>query len=304
MLQNDYVHTLMDLGLTLVQAKVYIALCRLESGTIKTIARTANLARQDIYRIMPALQEMGLVEKIIAEPTQFKAIPIKSGVDTLLQCKMREHEELKQKTADLLENLVNFQELNAKTAPQEDEQQFIVTSAMSILVKRHNISIQASQKNIDSIGTLESCEPIFSQSYEDLLKAMERGVKIRSIIEKPQKNKLLPVSIKALQRNPRYELRFISAPAPVTMSILDNKELSICISTPMHKIVPNLWSNNPAILALATNYFEEIWKKAHIYKSKTRWKVIKKIISSKEKENTKEKKKHLLQNNQPEPHLP
>jgi sugar-specific transcriptional regulator TrmB len=284
MLQNEYVHTLMDLGLTLVQAKVYVTLCKLESATIKTISRTANLARQDIYRIMPTLQEMGLVEKIIAEPTRYRAIPIKSGVATLLQCKTREHEELKKKTTELLESLANLQEINVKTAPQEEEPQFIVTSAMSLLFRRFIAATQASQKSIDSVGTLESFEPIASQSFEDFQKAMERGVRIRLITEKPQKNKPLPPCVKVLQKNPLYELRFISAPAPVTMSILDKREMSICIATPTYKAVPNLWSNNPAILALATNYFEEIWNKASIDKQNTRWKVIHKIISPKEKE--------------------
>ena len=91
-------------------------------------------------------------------------------------------------------------------------------------------------------------------------------MKIRSITEKPANEKTLNRCVKTLRNYPSYELRYIPAPAPSTMVIIDKKELNICIS---NNGICSLWSNNPAIVGLAINYFEGIWHKAAKEKSKS-----------------------------------
>jgi len=80
MVDNEHVQILTDLGLTLLQAKTYLALSQLGKATVKTISKTANVARQDVYRVMLALEKLGLAEKIVAKPTMYKATPIKEGI--------------------------------------------------------------------------------------------------------------------------------------------------------------------------------------------------------------------------------
>jgi hypothetical protein len=46
------------------------------------------------------------------------------------------------------------------------------------------------------------------------------------------------------------------------MSILDKKEVNISIAAPKEKGLPSLWSNNPSIVTIGSNYFEELWAKA------------------------------------------
>ncbi|MEX2723761.1 MAG: helix-turn-helix domain-containing protein [Candidatus Freyarchaeota archaeon] len=59
----EYIQTLTDLGLTFLQAKTYLNLAKLGKANVQTIAKASNVARQDIYRIMPSLQKLGLAEK-------------------------------------------------------------------------------------------------------------------------------------------------------------------------------------------------------------------------------------------------
>ena len=256
MLQEECINSLMDLGLTLVQAKIYLALSKLDNETIKTISKNSNLARQDIYRIMPSLERLGLVEKIIDKPTKYKATPIKIGFSTLLQQRIIHDAELQKKTSELLKSL---QEDKIKKEPTSEESQFIITSEMSLLFKKLMKSTQDSKISIDSLGSWASFEGVVSEGVKEFKKAMERGVKIRSITEKPDDEKILNRCIKTLRKNPLYELRFVSTPAPSTLVIIDKKELNIGIS---NNAVCSLWSNNPAIVALAINYFEDIWHRA------------------------------------------
>ncbi|MCW4047841.1 MAG: hypothetical protein NWE99_09855 [Candidatus Bathyarchaeota archaeon] len=60
---DECVQTLMGLGLTLLQAKTYLALATLGKADVKMISKASNVARQDIYRVMPVLQKLGLGKK-------------------------------------------------------------------------------------------------------------------------------------------------------------------------------------------------------------------------------------------------
>ncbi len=275
MLEDEFVNGLMNLGLTLIQAKAYLALCRLENATIRTISKMSNLARQDVYRILPSLEKLGLAEQIIGTPTKYKATPIKTGISTLLFHKTQEHTELQKKTAEMLNNLSALQQVISREVVLEEdpEQQFVVTREITLLIQKLVKGTRAAKVSIDSVGTWESFIGVVSHSFEDFQDALHRGVRIRSITESIENEKALPHCVKALKRSGLYELRFLPAPVPATMSILDNREVNISISTQTSKGgLPSLWSNNSTIAAISANYFEELWGKASVSKPRTRHK--------------------------------
>ena len=77
--QERETQTLLDLGLTKAQATVYLTFVRSGQARVKTIRELSKIARQDIYRIINELVELGLVQKIIKTPNEFEAIPIMDG---------------------------------------------------------------------------------------------------------------------------------------------------------------------------------------------------------------------------------
>lgn len=78
MSQEEHYQTFVNLGLTYLQAKVYVTLLKLGDvgAEVRKIASASAIARQDVYRILPALQKMGLVEKVVAIPTIYRPIPL------------------------------------------------------------------------------------------------------------------------------------------------------------------------------------------------------------------------------------
>jgi sugar-specific transcriptional regulator TrmB len=82
---EEDIQILTNLGLTIVQARTYLALAKLGTATIKTISKSANIARQNMYNVMPALQQKGLIEKVITTPTMYKATPMQEGLEILLR---------------------------------------------------------------------------------------------------------------------------------------------------------------------------------------------------------------------------
>ena len=73
MLQGEDVQTLRGFGLTFLQAKVYLTLVRTGNSTVKKIAEKTNIARQEAQRVAAELQSLGLVEKLLVNPTEFDA---------------------------------------------------------------------------------------------------------------------------------------------------------------------------------------------------------------------------------------
>jgi sugar-specific transcriptional regulator TrmB len=54
---DEPIQTFMSLGLTLLQAKLYLTLVKLGSqgGEVRKISRESSIVRQDVYRILPEL---------------------------------------------------------------------------------------------------------------------------------------------------------------------------------------------------------------------------------------------------------
>jgi sugar-specific transcriptional regulator TrmB len=257
MIQDDeYTQALMDLGLTLLQAKTYLAFATLGKADAKTIAKASNVARQDIYRIVPMLQKLGLAEKIIANPTIYKATSIKDGLSILLQNKKKECAELQKKTTSLINN---FHANTAKIDTQEGETQFKLTSEATLFLKMHKSLHQEAQISIDAIIPLIFDGPAkFNDGLSFPKKAMRRGVKIRLITQKA-KNGLQSRELQELGKNSLCELKYSATPVLFGMHIFDNKEVTLATS---ENGLPSLWSNNRNLVNLAASYFDEMWSKA------------------------------------------
>ena len=254
MIQDEHIQTLTEVGLTLLQAKTYLALAELGKADVKTITKDSNVARQDTYRIMSQLQKLGLAEKILTKPTMYKATPIKEGLSILLQNKKEEYTKLKKKTTSLVSN---FHTKKAKLALLEERTQFIITSEMTLFLKIHRNQAHQAQESVDIMIPLISVPSKFEDEWLYLKAPLKRGVKIRVIKQESEEKTILPV-LQTLAKNPSFELRYLAAPIHFGMHIFDKEEVTIQIS---EKVLPSLWSNNPHVVELAASYFNEMWNK-------------------------------------------
>ena len=107
MLQTEDINGLACLGLTVLQAKVYLTLVNQKKATIKKISQISGVARQEIYRVICELQERGLVEKVIAKPTEYIPVPIQDGIKILVDRKHKESSESNKKAMKLLKKYKN-----------------------------------------------------------------------------------------------------------------------------------------------------------------------------------------------------
>jgi sugar-specific transcriptional regulator TrmB len=255
-IQNNDVEALTSLGLTLLQAKGYLALVKSGNATIKEISKTAGVARQDLYRITSELQKLGLVERVIATPTEFKAIELTEGLSILLQ---RVHEKEAESHKKILQLMQRYKDKKEKAKLQEDETQFSLLSEQ-LAVRKEEKTLDNVQRSFDVIASCNNPHSVIFVDMEKIVEALQRGVEIRVIIDKPDEKKLLSDITKQLKKYSTFKIRCIpNAPKALTW-LYDKKEAWICTCThPVMKECPTLRTNNPCLLSILQDYFEIMW---------------------------------------------
>ncbi len=79
------------LGLTSYEAKVFIALQRLGSGTARDIADVADVPRSQVYSVAEGLERQGLIEVQQSSPIRYRPVSVAEARETLHERFEREH---------------------------------------------------------------------------------------------------------------------------------------------------------------------------------------------------------------------
>ena len=253
---DEAVLTLIGLGLTSVQARVYLALVRTGLSTVRTNSKVSNVARQDIYRIMTFLQGFSLVERAVSKPVMFKAIPIKDAVTILMERRMKETHQLQVKTAKLIESFErNYVEI---TIPERGPQFFLIPKQEVLLETARQI--KSAKMSLDVVISLKMFLPWLSTSVELYEKAMKRGVKIRLIINESEDEKSLPEVVQDLKKNKSFKIKYLPTAPQANIRLYDKKLAHINTSaTAGLAETPCYCTNNPSLLYIFRDYFEILW---------------------------------------------
>ncbi|NLE03171.1 MAG: hypothetical protein GX638_00010 [Crenarchaeota archaeon] len=257
MVPNEDVQTLMEAGLTTLQARVYLSLVSAGKSNGRKIWKNSSVSRQDVYRVLDELQNKGLIEKVLTIPTEYRAIPIQDGLSTLLKRKAEKYKEVEIKLEELLHRY--------KSLPEEkiqEEQQFILIPAKEAHAARINQTFIKVQKSIDTIIAVECTEVTNPKYLPPLLRrAITRGVRVRQISNLPKDSKSTIKSVFWTKKG-SYELRFINEKPPTMLCLVDEKEVFFALDSTSNPInTEALWTNNPGLVSIATVYFENLWQK-------------------------------------------
>jgi len=258
-LNKEEIEVLKGLGLTSTKARVYLALCHQGISDIKTISDMTGISRQDIYRLTSNLLKLGLVEKVVSHPISFRAIPIEEGVSFLLGRRQKELFTLESKTKSLVEN---FKSNNKKREIEElTLAQCVLIPSKEALVYRLRNAIGNTQSSIDVSTSWNRFKFACYRLAEELEKAWSREVNGRVIVDA---TKELDLDIlKTYWKSPYTTVKFVQSPPKTVMAIYDKKEVFIYMEpTADFTGSPALWSNNPSLVAMAGDCFENLWNTA------------------------------------------
>ena len=139
----DLIKLFREYGLTKNQSIILASLIQQKSCiSVKEISEFSNLARETIYKILFDLKEIGLVQKAIARPKKYCAIPLENTLQFLYEQKKIQISELEMHTINVLENYTH----ESKNSPIEEKTQFILVPKKIQLEKRMEQSISNSKE--------------------------------------------------------------------------------------------------------------------------------------------------------------
>jgi sugar-specific transcriptional regulator TrmB/hemerythrin-like domain-containing protein len=253
---------LSDFGLTVNQAKIYLAIAKSGLTTISHVSKVSQVRREDVYRALPKLEKMGLIERVLGAPTQIRAIPINDALDILVK---HERSRATQKVADLAvkkeEFLRNFHAINRRTMIREEETLFSLTSEKAAILGKMISPFKNAQSEIDVVSSRQKISQ-FMFAYPELFEAAaKKGVKIRIITEMPEEEGKLPrmMEDQIASLGTSVRLRFAET-LPSHFMIFDNRELMLSTSTEGALAEsPSLWTNSVALVEPLQRTFENLW---------------------------------------------
>ena len=246
-----------QLGLTVNQAKAYLILVKLGPTNAKEISKASAIAQQDIYRLMPELQKLGLVEKMVASPTLFKANSPEQTLSVLLKRKEKEDSMLHHEALALIERL---NESKKDTGNEQHTSQFSIITGKKTILMRSRKAISEANKSIYVLTTWKNSAKNTQHFLALCKKALNRQVKIRFILYMPREEALVfSRMMRHLTEDPRLKVKFIFAEKPIIFSVFDAKQVFFSTQKGNLGNVPILWSNNPSFAAWTEDYFDRLW---------------------------------------------
>ena len=102
MTQEWMIKTLVSLGLSQVDAEIYVFLSTQGPHNGKSIAETMKLYKQVLYRSLKKLQARGIVNSSAERPTLFSSIPFEDVLDLFLEIKVKEADILQESREEIL----------------------------------------------------------------------------------------------------------------------------------------------------------------------------------------------------------
>ena len=256
MINQNQEKMLTSLGLTISQARVYLALACSGPSKVADISQSSRIHRTHLYGILRFLEEQGFIEKELKLGV-YTAIPLKEAAQFLVGRRKKEISKLESQ----IEELVDLRPQKNRDVNVKNE--IFLTSNKTYTLNRGRKYLENTELHVDILNTWRRFTQVWHH-YETIFEElMNRGVMIRQIVEFPtdrrQGQKILA---KPVFKNNNFELRFIPKVGG-NFLIIDDKML--LVSTSLEKNLgetPLLFSNYEGLLGLMQSHYASVWNDA------------------------------------------
>ncbi len=259
MSDDENTDLLLGLGLTLNQAKVYLAILKLEKTTVGQVAKFSKVRREDVYRLLPALEKMGLIERLLGKPTEIRATRISDALSLLVAEEKGRNDERLVGMRGIVQKL-SLKDWKQRL-PKEESIYILIAEKKAILAKTSEL-ISNSRKEVALIADKARIIPVLAQFSDEYKLAMKKGAQVRLLFEGENPDDMLKEKVKKLIGDASVHIKFHRDPLNHFI-MSDDKEALITTSkeTGLGES-PSLWTNNGNLIGVLRTGFESDWKKA------------------------------------------
>ncbi len=257
--QRNEIQVLNELGLTGLQAKLYVQLAMTGRQKATELSNLTNTDKSSTYQSLKQLEKIGLVAKILAKPTLYEAIPIEEGITALLEYKKEQYYKVHDKAEKLLRTIPKKNVSQKNEAEEFRLQKFVKETALEKIAQSTNVV----QKSFDILLN----DHVFLDSLinmpEPHIKCMKRGIKYRVIVEKTNWKPIWN-SLQKLIAQPNFQIRYILNPPPIVFIITDEMYVGVPLSA--NKVLGegiDLQFRHPGCREVFQFYFDSLWNQAN-----------------------------------------
>jgi sugar-specific transcriptional regulator TrmB len=104
------IKALKGLGLSQIDANVYVYLALMGPHKLKEICNTLNLKEKLLYQSLENLQNKGVVSSEVEQQTLFFALPFEQALDLLVKAQLKEAQNVKYNKSEIISKWKLFTE--------------------------------------------------------------------------------------------------------------------------------------------------------------------------------------------------
>jgi sugar-specific transcriptional regulator TrmB len=245
---------LTSFGMSFNQARVYLAASGLGTPGIEKISQVSGVRREDVYRILPALAEMGVIEKLLTKPVTIRTLPPKKAISILRQNReeiaARELQDLNQSAEIFFKNWVITPQ---PPEPSPGDDQFSIISGRNSIADRGGQIIGKAESEIWIMSSVKF--PFLSiEGNGSLIDAVERGVTVH-VTSGPGTESWF--SDLAGKKNPAglIDVRYLETVHSDYM-VADKKEALLRTSDSSRREPSSLWTKNRNLISIILGNYD------------------------------------------------
>jgi sugar-specific transcriptional regulator TrmB len=259
-MNNEIIESMVRFGITNNQAKVYLATLSLGESSVEPISKLSKVRREDVYRALPRLHELGLVHNLIGTPLKVKAVPVQEAIDILLY-------EKREKMESELEDLVDVSRLLAEspinyhidTVENKNSTQFELIEGKVATRKKDLELIDSFRKTMFTILPDEQMLVLLEHIAFDP-RSVDRDRSIKVIISLSAQSKSSPIRERLSSKLDHVDIRFVDG-LDTFFSVYDEERGSLYVNDESNKKILLLTSNT-RFVSLLNNNFTWLWSNA------------------------------------------
>lgn len=258
-MQEDLVVKLASFGFTVNQAKVYLSIVQSGKTRVGRISKGTQLHRQDIYKLLPKLEKMGLITKTIDKPFMIEAIPIEKALETLIS---KEKEKANQRISHLENNLKEMVNAIQKQPEIKEEARFTLLTSDEAIRNRGRLIFKKAKKEFKIVATMESITKPALHYFRDFLQNIaEKNARLKLVVvTADDKNAVKEIVDKITPLRSQFKTKFINKSICKNYQIIDNKEVWIATQQKTETGYPCLlWTNDLNIVDAYIENFRKTW---------------------------------------------
>jgi len=246
------------LGLTLYEAKAYIALIGSGARTASEISFISGVPRPKVYSVVKALERRGLVRTIPGKPVLFSALPPERQLYPVVK-KMKEEAKRCEEAVTTLILKYEASRHIGRGSSYELRNIWPIPDRESSLKRLEDLASEAEQ-TINIVATRNTVLRLYKKGVEPLESAALRGVKIKVLAPLEDRDKWILHELGGI-----LEARRLSGVPKILHATFDSEKI-LFVEVYPDDLNPQLggdrgfWTENPNLATLEDQLFEETWK--------------------------------------------